>query len=84
MFLLSWFDLIRTTVNMIINGVNIKIHSAYTKKDGERLKELDKIFKINSQLYHYILDVYQLDLSKRKFNFVNHNFIVSSLDFEFK
>lgn len=79
MFLLSWFDLIRKTVNVLIDGADIKDYKTYTKKDDERLKEQDKTFKIDSQLYHYILDVYQLDLSKRKFKFVNHNFVDASL-----
>lgn len=79
MFLLSWFDLIRKTVNVLIDGADIKDYKTYTKKDDERLKEQDKTFKIDSLLYHYILDVYQLDLSKRKFKFVNHNFVDASL-----
>lgn len=79
MFLLSWFDLIRKNVNILIDGAEVKDYLTYTKKDDERLKEQNKTFKINTELYLYILDVYQLDLSKRKCKYVNHNFVDASL-----
>lgn len=74
MFLLYWFDLIRIIVKEIVGGIIVQENAVGTIKEVKRINDQNTFIEIDTDLYHYIIDVYELDyIYKRKYKFINHN-----------